>query len=241
MAIERIDGWNPDRETGYGRNKKQAVRFRTACRFGPTVSSRRVRSCHWLPRWVREQSRWFPGLQRPWSRLAPPDSTAHRGSLLASCEFASIIEARLFQDPSGAMSVFEQAPWRKEIHGSRHFPFLEDIALSCRFSWFRPNSGHPSSFFGMKRYHLINSSIPLAQHALPCFGASLEIPEKNSAIYFDCEGALRARTLNQIGEPSKPNAARIWFSRKRSKEKCSLTSRSVKRTNVGGATAACVM
>jgi hypothetical protein len=28
-----------------------------------------------------------------------------------------------------------------------------------------------------------------------------------------------ARTLNQIGEPRKPNAARIWFSRKRWNEK----------------------
>src|SRR5271165_719537 len=50
-----------------------------------------------------------------------------------------------------------------------------------------------------------------------------------------------AFTLNHMGEPSNPKASRIWFSRKRSKEKCSFTSRSVKRTNVGGATAACVM
>src|SRR6185312_559381 len=53
--------------------------------------------------------------------------------------------------------------------------------------------------------------------------------------------SLRALTLNQMGEPSKPKDSRIWFSRKRSKEKCSLTSRSVKRTKVGGATAACVI
>ncbi len=36
----------------------------------------------------------------------------------------------------------------------------------------------------------------------------------------------------------KPKAARIWLARKRSKAKWSLTSRSVKRTKVGGATAA---
>ena len=52
---------------------------------------------------------------------------------------------------------------------------------------------------------------------------------------------LWALTLNQMGVPSKPKAARIWFSRKRSKLKCSLTSRSAKSTKVGGATAACVM
>ena len=53
--------------------------------------------------------------------------------------------------------------------------------------------------------------------------------------------ALRDRTLNQIGVPLNPNASRIWFSRKRSKLKCSLMSRSVNRMNVGGATAACVI
>jgi len=53
--------------------------------------------------------------------------------------------------------------------------------------------------------------------------------------------ALCALTLNHIGVPAKPKASRIWFSRKRSKLKCSLTSRSAKSTNVGGATAACVM
>lgn len=50
-----------------------------------------------------------------------------------------------------------------------------------------------------------------------------------------------ARILNQIGVPSKPKAARIWFSRKRWKAKCSFTSRSTKSTKVGGATAAWVM
>src|SRR5579875_2480479 len=45
----------------------------------------------------------------------------------------------------------------------------------------------------------------------------------------------RGRTLSQMGEPSKPKAARIWFSKKRSKEKCSFTSRLVKSTKVGGA------
>jgi hypothetical protein len=29
-------------------------------------------------------------------------------------------------------------------------------------------------------------------------------------------GELRARTLNQMGDPAKPKASRIWFSRKRS-------------------------
>lgn len=53
--------------------------------------------------------------------------------------------------------------------------------------------------------------------------------------------AFLARTLNQIGVPSNPNASRIWFSRNRSKLKCSWMSRSVNRMNVGGATAACVI
>ena len=44
-----------------------------------------------------------------------------------------------------------------------------------------------------------------------------------------------------MGEPMKPKAARIWLARKRSKAKCRRTSRSVKRTKVGGATAAWVM
>jgi len=48
-------------------------------------------------------------------------------------------------------------------------------------------------------------------------------------------------TLNHTGVPANPKASRIWFSRKRSKAKCSFTSRSVKSTNVGGATAAWVM
>ncbi len=49
------------------------------------------------------------------------------------------------------------------------------------------------------------------------------------------------RVLNQMGEPMKPKASRIWLARKRSKAKWSLTSLSVNRTNVGGATAAWVM
>ena len=53
--------------------------------------------------------------------------------------------------------------------------------------------------------------------------------------------AFLARTLNQMGVPLNPKASRIWFSRNRSKLKCSLMSRSVNRMNVGGATAACVM
>ena len=52
---------------------------------------------------------------------------------------------------------------------------------------------------------------------------------------------LRGRVLNQMGVPMKLKAARIWLARKRSKAKWSLTSRSVKRTKVGGATAAWVM
>lgn len=52
---------------------------------------------------------------------------------------------------------------------------------------------------------------------------------------------FRAFTLNQIGEPINPNFSRIWFARNRSKLKCSFTSLSVNSTNVGGATAACVM
>ncbi len=52
---------------------------------------------------------------------------------------------------------------------------------------------------------------------------------------------FRALILNQIGEPINPKLSRIWFARNRSKLKCSFTSLSVNSTNVGGATAACVM
>jgi hypothetical protein len=41
-----------------------------------------------------------------------------------------------------------------------------------------------------------------------------------------------------MGEPMKPKVLRIWLARKRSKAKWSLTSLSVKRTKVGGTTAA---
>ena len=50
-----------------------------------------------------------------------------------------------------------------------------------------------------------------------------------------------ARFLIQIGVPTKPKASRIRFSRNRWYEKCSFTMRLVNRTNVGGATDACVM
>ena len=85
---------------------------------------------------------------------------------------------------------------------------------------------------------------------------TLSDPEMSSSIYSLLPGpysllptpyfgpaafSFLALTLNQIGVPLNPNASRIWFSRKRSKAKCSLMSRSVNSTNVGGATAACVM
>ena len=50
-----------------------------------------------------------------------------------------------------------------------------------------------------------------------------------------------ARVLIHIGEPTKPKASRIWFSRKRAYEKCSFTLRSVNMTKVGGELAVCVM
>ena len=71
-----------------------------------------------------------------------------------------------------------------------------------------------------------------------------EVPEVSQSFLkrtYSFFSAFRARTLNQIGVPLNPNAARIWFSRNRSKLKCSLISRSVNRMNVGGATAACVI
>jgi hypothetical protein len=52
---------------------------------------------------------------------------------------------------------------------------------------------------------------------------------------------FRAFTLNQIGLPINPKYSRIWFAKNRSNPKCSFTSLSVNSTNVGGATAACVM
>src|ERR1700722_6517516 len=58
-----------------------------------------------------------------------------------------------------------------------------------------------------------------------------------SSVFF----LLRALILNQIGLPMKLKWSRIWLPRKRSKEKCSFTSLSVKSTKVGGATAAWVM
>ena len=54
-----------------------------------------------------------------------------------------------------------------------------------------------------------------------------------SSIFF----LFRGRVLNQMGDPMKPKAWRIWLARKRSKAKWSLTSLSVKRTKVGGAPA----
>jgi hypothetical protein len=67
---------------------------------------------------------------------------------------ASIKEARPFQRPSRGALIFEQGLRRKElstsVSSSANQQVREDIALSCRFSWLRPYSGHPSSFFGLQ-------------------------------------------------------------------------------------------
>lgn len=154
-------------------------------------------------------------------------------ALLARSEFASIEEAAPLRRPSREGSIFQQGP-RGNMLGSSHPPLsglrvFEDAALSCRFSWLRPNSGHSSS--------LVGSSSVTADVCL----ISILISEETLPVYFGVAGWLRARTLNQMGEPSNPKASRIWLSRNRSKEKCSFTSRSVNRTNVGGATAAWVI
>src|SRR6185437_5813469 len=52
---------------------------------------------------------------------------------------------------------------------------------------------------------------------------------------------LRARVRKRRGVPVKWKASRRRLARKRSKAKCSGTALSVKRTKVGGATAAWVM
>ena len=156
----------------------------------------------------------------------------HPPARLARSHFASIEGLHPFEMPSQMVDVFEHGS-RRQALGSGDppgalFRVTEYIALLHRSSWLRPCSGHPSSSFGFQALPPISGSITWKRDSLPLFH---ERPA----------GALRALTLNQIGEPSKPNAARIWFSRKRSKEKCNWMSRSVKRMNVGGATAACVM
>lgn len=119
------------------------------------------------------------------------------GSLLTRRRLASEVVTAPLAMPSGKRAVFEQSPRRS------HFcPSLPSVgwgagnasALSYRFSWFCPRSGHPSSFFGIQRLHLPNS-----------------IPETRKALsfYFSFAAALRARTLNQMGDPSKPKASRI--------------------------------
>jgi hypothetical protein len=165
-------------------------------------------------------------LSRPAGRRLCP------GSFLARPEFASVEGAAPFQVPPSALAVFQKWPRKSELGSSFPPPAAlrgcKDVSLSSRFSWLRPSLGHSPSLIG-------NSSVT----SLYLF--RLRRPGIRCQRYFVSGGLLRARTLNQIGEPSNPNAARIWFSRKRSNEKCSFTSRSVNSTNVGGATAACVM
>jgi hypothetical protein len=170
---------------------------------------------------------------------------ACRGSLMARSGFASKVKVAPFAVPSSGTDVFQQRLRGREF-GSSHSPCAsvrvpEGLALGCRFSGFRPYSGHPSSFSDFQRY--LSSAIAKLSGALPLFAWRWAESPKIFVgdffeVYLPAGASLRARTLNQIGVPSKPNAARIWFSRKRSKEKCSLMSRSVKRMKVGGATAA---
>jgi len=105
------------------------------------------------------------------------------------------------------------------LFSARNQPFLSPFARS-----FFPESLN----LGVQRFRAPEES-PQARPSSPAF-------QLRSSFF-----ALCALTLNQIGVPAKPKASRIWFSRKRSKLKCSLISRSVNSTNVGGATAAYVM
>ncbi len=68
-------------------------------------------------------------------------------------------------------------------------------------------------------------------------GAGWPTDRQNYSVFF----LFRALILNQIGLPINPKFSRIWFPNNRSNEKCILMSLSVNSTNVGGATAACVM
>lgn len=89
------------------------------------------------------------------------DGVRYRGSLIARSGFASIVEAAPFAIASRGADVFEQRLRGIELGSSDSpagLPIRGDIdmALSCRFSWLRPNvatyRGHPSSFFGLQAY-----------------------------------------------------------------------------------------
>ena len=91
-------------------------------------------------------------LSRPVMRPLQAGLRCSPGSTLARGNFASKVERLKFQ----------QRPERY-AHGSNlqsaDIRAFEDVSLVFRFSWLRPASGHPSSFFGVfKRYLLINKT-----------------------------------------------------------------------------------
>lgn len=108
---------------------KRAVRFRTARRYWPD-----------MPRQAR--------------RLALPQN-CFCGSLPARPGLASIVKARKLQGPSGGGVEFEQRPHGLGLGPSRppsaSLRIGKVSSLACRFSWFCPNSGHPSSLVGFSR------------------------------------------------------------------------------------------
>lgn len=80
------------------------------------------------------------------------------GSLIARPGYASEIEAAPFGQPSRRADVFQQRP-RGCVLGTGHSSCaslpIPDFALCCRLGRLRPYSGHPSSFFGLRRFHRI--------------------------------------------------------------------------------------
>jgi hypothetical protein len=77
--------------------------------------------------------------------------------------------------------------------------------------------------------------------SVPHRGRSYRLSRPRNAEFYSVFFLFRALILNQIGLPINPKFSLIWFAKNRSKLKCIFTSLSVNSTNVGGATAACVM
>ena len=157
-----------------------------------SVSGQPARSCLKAAPAYSAGSR--PGAGLLWQEEPLPPAFSARS------HFASVEGVHPFEMPSQMVDVFEQRP-RRQALGSGDPPgalvrITQYIALSCRFSRCGPISGHPSSSFGFQAFPPIPDSIAGRAFALPDFHAR-------------SGEALRARTLNQIGDPSNPNAARI--------------------------------
>jgi hypothetical protein len=119
---------------------------------------------------------------------------------LARGEFASKVEAAPFANLRG-MPIFEQRPQGSRLGSS--FPPMAglrihegDVALSCRLCGQRTDSGHRSS--------------PIAiQSITSCYLSTAGVRRNVARSYPPPADLPRARTLNQMGVPAKPNAARI--------------------------------